>query len=86
MLEVRDLHTYYGGIAALRGISFDVPEGRVVALVGPNGAGKSTLLRAIAGLVEPTAGTIELGGTPLAALDRLGVARRLAVVPQLPSV
>src|SRR2546421_249907 len=58
MLEVRDLHTYYGGIAALRGISFDVPEGRVVALVGPNGAGKSTTLNTISGLLAPRQGTI----------------------------
>jgi branched-chain amino acid transport system ATP-binding protein len=58
MLEVRDLHTYYGGIAALRGVSFDVPEGRVVALVGPNGAGKSTTLNTISGLLAPRQGTI----------------------------
>jgi iron complex transport system ATP-binding protein len=57
-----------------------------VALVGPNGAGKSTLLRAIAGLVEPAAGVIELEGASLARLDRLAIARRLAVVPQLASL
>jgi branched-chain amino acid transport system ATP-binding protein len=62
MLEVRDLHTYYGGIAALRGISFDVPEGRVVALVGPNGAGKSTTLNTISGLLAPRQGTIRFAG------------------------
>jgi len=62
MLEVRDLHTYYGAIAALRGISFDVPEGRVVALVGPNGAGKSTTLNTISGLLAPRQGTIRFAG------------------------
>jgi iron complex transport system ATP-binding protein len=55
-----------------------------VALIGPNGAGKSTLLRAVAGLVEPAAGVVELDGSPLSSLDRLAVARRIAVVPQLP--
>ena len=56
MLEVRDLHTYYGGIAALRGISFDVPRGSVIALVGANGAGKSTTLNTISGLLAPRSG------------------------------
>ncbi|MCI0344693.1 MAG: ABC transporter ATP-binding protein, partial [Chloroflexi bacterium] len=55
-----------------------------LALVGPNGAGKSTLLRTIAGLIEPAAGSVELAGRPLASLDRLAIAKRLAVVPQLP--
>jgi len=76
----------YRGRPALSDADLNVAPGERVALVGPNGAGKSTLLRAIAGLVEPTAGTVELAGAPLAALDRLGVARRLAVVPQLPSL
>jgi iron complex transport system ATP-binding protein len=76
----------YRGRPALIDADLSVAPGERIALVGPNGAGKSTLLRAIAGLVEPTAGTVELAGTPLAALDRLGIARRLAVVPQLPSL
>jgi branched-chain amino acid transport system ATP-binding protein len=58
MLTVSDLHTYYGGIAALRGISFDVPRGAVVALIGANGAGKSTTLNTISGLLAPRRGTI----------------------------
>jgi branched-chain amino acid transport system ATP-binding protein len=66
MLEVRDLHTYYGGIAALRGISFDVPRGSVVALVGANGAGKSTTLNTISGLLAPRRGTIHFEGRDLA--------------------
>jgi branched-chain amino acid transport system ATP-binding protein len=58
MLAVRDLHTSYGGIAALHGISFDVPRGSVFALVGANGAGKSTTLNTISGLLAPRQGTI----------------------------
>ena len=76
----------YRGRPALSDADLNVAPGERIALVGPNGAGKSTLLRAVAGLVEPTTGTVELAGTPLATLDRLGVARRLAVVPQLPSL
>jgi branched-chain amino acid transport system ATP-binding protein len=66
MLEVQDLHTYYGGIAALRGISFDVPRGGVVALVGANGAGKSTTLNTISGLLAPRRGTIHFEGRDIA--------------------
>jgi iron complex transport system ATP-binding protein len=76
----------YRGRPALSDANLSVAAGERIALVGPNGAGKSTLLRAIAGLVEPAAGTVELAGAPLATLDRLGIARRLAVVPQLPSL
>jgi iron complex transport system ATP-binding protein len=76
----------YRGRPALIDADLSVGPGERIALVGPNGAGKSTLLRAIAGLVEPTAGTVELAGASLETLDRLGVARRLAVVPQLPSL
>jgi iron-siderophore transport system ATP-binding protein len=76
----------YRGRPALSDVDLHIEAGERVALVGPNGAGKSTLLRAIAGLVEPSAGTVELGGMPLRGLDRLAVARRLAVVPQLPSL
>ena len=62
MLKIRDLHVYYGGIHALKGISLDVPEGQIATLIGANGAGKSTTLRAITGLVRARRGSIELEG------------------------
>ena len=57
MLKVQDLFVAYGGIEALKGISLEVPEGKIVTLIGANGAGKSTLLRTIVGLVKPKSGT-----------------------------
>ncbi|HEU0235552.1 MAG TPA: ABC transporter ATP-binding protein [Candidatus Limnocylindrales bacterium] len=62
MLELRDVHTYYGAIHALRGISVDVEEGEIVTLIGSNGAGKSTTLRTISGLLRPRQGEIRLRG------------------------
>ena len=85
-IRTERLTVAYRGRPALSDVDLHIEAGERVALVGPNGAGKSTLLRAIAGLVEPSAGTVELGGTPLIGLDRLAIARRLAVVPQLPSL
>lgn len=58
LLQVRDLHVYYGAIHALQGISFCVEEGEIVTLIGSNGAGKSTTLRAISGLVRPSQGHV----------------------------
>ena len=85
-VRVDRLTVAYRGRPALRDVDLHIEAGECVALVGPNGAGKSTLLRAIAGLVEPVAGSVELAGAPLGGLDRLAIARRLAVVPQLPSL
>jgi branched-chain amino acid transport system ATP-binding protein len=62
MLEVNDVHAYYGNIHALKGISLTVEEGEIVTLIGANGAGKSTTLNTICGLLHPQAGTIHLEG------------------------
>lgn len=65
MLELRNVHSYYGSIHALKGISFTVDDGEVVTLIGANGAGKSTTLRTIQGLIRPKEGTILLNGEAL---------------------
>jgi len=65
MLEVRDLNVHYGGIHALKGVSFSVEEGQVVTLIGANGAGKTTTLKAISGLCKPSKGTVTLRGNPI---------------------
>jgi branched-chain amino acid transport system ATP-binding protein len=62
LLEVNDIHTYYGAIHALKGISVHVDEGEIVTLIGANGAGKSTTLNTICGITPPRAGTIHLEG------------------------
>jgi branched-chain amino acid transport system ATP-binding protein len=65
LLEVNDLHTFYGNIEALKGVSLTVDEGEVVTLIGSNGAGKSTTLRSISGLTPPREGTIKFDGTEI---------------------
>jgi branched-chain amino acid transport system ATP-binding protein len=62
MLKMKDVHTYYGRIAALKGVDLEVPEGAIVALLGANGAGKTTLLRTISGVVPAAQGEIEFLG------------------------
>ena len=82
-LHVRGATLAYGARDILTDANLVVSAGERLALVGPNGAGKSTLLRAMAGLLTPRVGEVRLAGVPLGALTREGVARRLAVVPQL---
>ena len=65
MLELKDVHTYYGNIHALKGISITVNDGEIVTLIGSNGAGKSTTLRTIQGLIRPRSGSILLDGIAL---------------------
>jgi len=79
MLELSDVHTFYGNIEALKGVSLEVEEGEIVTLIGSNGAGKSTTLRSISGLTPPREGSIrfedkEIGETPPQDIVRLGVA------------
>ena len=83
MLEVRDLKVNFGGIEALKGISFDVEKGSIVTLIGANGAGKSTTLRAISSLVTPSAGTIHFEGEDITKLDAQKIVERgIALVPE----
>lgn len=65
MLEVKDLEVYYGVIQAIKGISFHVDEGEVIALIGANGAGKTTTLQTVTGMLNPKAGSILFEGTEL---------------------
>ena len=62
MLKIENLHVNYGGIQALRGISLEVPDGKIVTLIGANGAGKSTTLRTITGLVKAASGSVQWNG------------------------
>ena len=83
ILSVKDLQVNYGGIEAVKGISFDVPAGDIVTLIGANGAGKSTTLKAIAGLVKPRSGSIELEGTNITGKDSSDiVAKGVTLVPE----
>jgi branched-chain amino acid transport system ATP-binding protein len=80
LLEVNDIHTFYGNIEALKGVSVEVEEGEVVTLIGSNGAGKSTTLRSISGLTPPREGSIrfdgeEIGETPPQDIVRLGISQ-----------
>lgn len=83
MLEIKNLHVYYGGIHALHGISLRVPDGKIVTLLGANGAGKSSTLRTIAGIVKPSEGSITFDGQSLLGLKSFEVLRRgIALVPE----
>ena len=62
MLEANNIHTYYGNIHALKGISLTVDKGEIVTLIGSNGAGKTTTLRTICGMIKPRQGSILLDG------------------------
>jgi branched-chain amino acid transport system ATP-binding protein len=80
ILEVEDIHTFYGSIEALKGISIEVKEGEIVTLIGSNGAGKSTTLRSISGLNPPRTGKIiydgkEIQGTPAHEVAKMGIAQ-----------
>ena len=83
ILSVKELQVNYGGIEAVKGISFDVHQGEIVTLIGANGAGKSTTLKAIAGLVKAKSGSIELAGENLVGKDATSiVAKGITLVPE----
>jgi len=75
MLKVQDLHVYYGGIHALKGITIEVPKGKVVTLIGCNGAGKSSTLRAVAGLIKNKKGRITYNGADLTGRDPVEIVK-----------
>ena len=83
ILQIKDLQVSYGGIDAVRGISFNVREGEIVTLIGANGAGKSSTLRAISGLVNPRGGSIVFNGDDITGLDPTAVVSKgLMMVPE----
>jgi branched-chain amino acid transport system ATP-binding protein len=91
LLEVRDIEKSFGGVEAVRGVSFDVNEGEILGVIGPNGSGKSTLFNCILGQIAPSRGTVRVEGRDVTGLkpsrlNRLGVSRTfqlLQVFPQL---
>ncbi len=83
LLEVNDIHTYYGNIHALKGISFEVDSGKIIALIGSNGAGKTTTLRTISGLMAPRDGNIVYDGQEISSTRAdLLVMRGISMVPE----
>ena len=83
ILSIRDLKVRYGGIEAVKGISFDVEEGSIVTLIGANGAGKSSTLRSIIGLVKPAGGQIVFRGDDITNLDTNVIVRKgITLVPE----
>jgi branched-chain amino acid transport system ATP-binding protein len=76
VLNVDDLHVHYGHVHALRGVTLEVPDGAIVALLGANGAGKTTTLRAISGIHRPSRGRIRFDGEDISRLDASAIVRR----------
>ncbi len=76
MLKLEDLHVYYGNVHVLNGVSLEVPDGSVVALLGANGAGKTTTLKAISGVVRPARGTIRFDDEDISHLSAAAIVRR----------
>ena len=85
ILKIEDLQVNYGGIEAVKGISFEVQEGQIVTLIGSNGAGKTTTLKAAVGILQFDAGDIFIGGRSIRT-DPLGCKRQLAYIPDNPDL
>jgi len=83
MLEIQDLHVFYGAIHAIKGVSFEVQEHEIVTLIGANGAGKSTILNTIAGLLKPRSGQILFEGSSITATPASKMVRHgMALCPE----
>ncbi|WP_209426212.1 ABC transporter ATP-binding protein [Pararhodobacter sp. SW119] len=83
LLEIRNLETFYGPIMAIRGVSLDVPEGKVVTVLGANGAGKTTLLKTISGIMDPEKGRIVFDGHEIQGREPHQIVRRgIVQVPE----
>ena len=83
ILSIRDLQVHYGGIEAVKGISFDVREGEIVTLIGANGAGKSSTLRSAAGLVRPSGGSIVFRDENITGRDPTAIVKKgITLVPE----
>ena len=83
ILSIKDLKVSYGGIEAVKGISFDVKQGELVTLIGANGAGKSSTLRTIAGLVKPSGGSISFEGENITGANATDIVKRgITLVPE----
>ncbi len=83
LLEVHDIHTYYGNIHALKGVSFEVDAGEIIALIGANGAGKTTTLRTISGLMDPREGSVSYDGEDISTTRAdLLVSMGISMVPE----
>jgi len=83
MLEVENIHSYYGNIHALKGVSLTVEKGEIVTLIGGNGAGKSTTLRTITGIMKPRDGHVRLNGEDLATFEPHEIVHKgVAMVPE----
>src|SRR5258708_24490692 len=83
ILKLSNIESYYGPILAIRGISLEVPRGRIVTLLGANGAGKTTVLKTISGILDPQKGTIEFLGKPIQRMEADKIVRLcLSHVPE----
>jgi len=83
MLKVQGVETWYGAIQALKGVSLEVKQGEIVALLGANGAGKSTTIKSITGMLKPAKGTIEFLGHDITGLEAEDIAEAgIACVPE----
>ena len=83
MLQLKDVHAYYGQAAALRGVSLEAPKGKIVTVLGANGSGKTTTIKTIAGLLPASGGSIEFDGQEISALSTDRIVRLgISVVPE----